>query len=59
MTDMQLERNPNQALSGLYIASGVLMIAAASLLFRLLTPQLRVVAIVGGVLSIISGYLRH
>ena len=56
---MHMERNLNPTLSKLYMATGVVMIVAALLAFHLLTPLLVAVVIIGGVLSIVSGYLRH
>jgi uncharacterized membrane protein HdeD (DUF308 family) len=56
---MHLERNLNPALGKLYIASGLILIAASLLAFRLLGTGLTIIVVACGTLSILSGYFRH
>lgn len=56
---MHLERNLNPTLSKLYIVTGLFMIVASLLAFRLLGIGLTIVLVCCGALSIVSGYLRH
>jgi hypothetical protein len=63
---MHLERNLNPTLSRIYIASGLVMLAAAVAFLLLPLPRISsmrglvaTVLIVSGALSILSGALHH